>query len=339
MSSERRPRRGAVEARLLPIVALAEDSAASPVFGVEGIAPGPADSPPGEAGALEAETERIEAILGEASQLPRVGTLLLGIRPGWLAKAGPITVLAELIRRHALQESDVVVVLQAPGPAADLGGLDDAQRVLREQGFRLALDGFGSGIANLSLLERLEVDFLKIDPGFATGLRRDRRRRAIVRSITRLAQELGVLTISTGVERQHDLDVVAELGVPYAQGPVFSEPLSGELLARSLDAISEVRPRRETGSRYPQAVDEIAHELANLVAGISLLADQTLKWVTSGDPLHEDLRLILEAGERAVELTRRLQEDDDAAPTDTGDSTRASTSGAEVPDAQRRQSE
>ncbi|MCJ2044336.1 EAL domain-containing protein [Methylobacterium sp. J-078] len=102
---------------------------------------------------------------------------------------------------------------------------------IRDLGAGLSLDNFGTGYSALSYLQRFPFDAIKIDRSFvrqiATG------QTAILRSIVKMAQELGLSIIAEGAESEGDTQALFELGCEYAQGFAFGEPMS-MLQARQL---------------------------------------------------------------------------------------------------------
>lgn len=81
-----------------------------------------------------------------------------------------------------------------------------------------ALDDFGSGMSSLGYLKHLPVDFLKIDGLFIKNILEDAVDRAMVEAIARVAHVMGLQTVAEFVENQDVMDLLAELGIDYAQG-------------------------------------------------------------------------------------------------------------------------
>ncbi|MGH2721731.1 MAG: putative bifunctional diguanylate cyclase/phosphodiesterase, partial [Actinomycetota bacterium] len=84
-----------------------------------------------------------------------------------------------------------------------LGNLEQTLERLeqvRKLGVRVAIDDFGTGYSSLSYLNRLPVDVLKIDKSFVDQLRDGPQQRAVVDTIVRFGQLLGVQTVAEGIE-------------------------------------------------------------------------------------------------------------------------------------------
>jgi EAL domain-containing protein (putative c-di-GMP-specific phosphodiesterase class I) len=83
---------------------------------------------------------------------------------------------------------------------------------IREMGVLIALDDFGTGYASMSYLLQLPFDTLKIDRSFVSEVTSHSQKAAIVRALTGLAHDLGVIVVAEGVETQTELALIAELG-------------------------------------------------------------------------------------------------------------------------------
>jgi PAS domain S-box-containing protein len=104
----------------------------------------------------------------------------------------------------------------------DVGGQFAEQ--IRGLGCRLALDDFGTGFSSLSFLKHLPADFLKIDIDFVRELAHSETDARVIRGIVGLAREFHQITIAEGVEDEHTLLRLKELGVDRAQGYLFARP-------------------------------------------------------------------------------------------------------------------
>ena len=97
---------------------------------------------------------------------------------------------------------------------------------LRKKGFLFALDDFGSGYNSFHYLRELTFDYVKIDGAFVKNIVKSTVDRTLVRNLTRLCQELGILTIAEFVESEEILEELRGMGVDYAQGFHLAMPVS-----------------------------------------------------------------------------------------------------------------
>jgi EAL domain-containing protein (putative c-di-GMP-specific phosphodiesterase class I)/GGDEF domain-containing protein len=105
-------------------------------------------------------------------------------------------------------------------------------QTLRESGFAVCLDDFGSGGASLSYLRSLSVDIVKIDGQYVRELAGSGRDSVVVRHLTELCSELGVATIGEMVETETAANQLREMNVQYGQGYFFGKPAPDPLYHR-----------------------------------------------------------------------------------------------------------
>ncbi|MDB2407567.1 bifunctional diguanylate cyclase/phosphodiesterase [Jannaschia sp.] len=102
---------------------------------------------------------------------------------------------------------------------------------LRQSGFRLDLDDFGTGPATVAHVARFGVHRIVLDRSLVAGIDRDPDRRRVVAAILAMAEVLGIGTLAEGVETEGLQDALRELGCPHFQGFAIARamPLSDTL--------------------------------------------------------------------------------------------------------------
>ncbi|WP_300377509.1 bifunctional diguanylate cyclase/phosphodiesterase [Henriciella sp.] len=111
---------------------------------------------------------------------------------------------------------------------SDPDRLRDVISPLKSMGVRLAMDDFGTGHSNLSLLGRLPFDVFKIDRSFISSLYTDKQAPAIVEMILGMAETLGMETVAEGVETEAQEKFLRHRGCDQYQGYFYSPPVSLE---------------------------------------------------------------------------------------------------------------
>ncbi len=97
--------------------------------------------------------------------------------------------------------------------------------ILKELGYKIALDDFGAEHANFSRMLDLKVDFIKIDGRFIKNIDKDLVSYQISDAITNLAKKLGCKVVAEFVHSEDVFSVVKNIGIDYAQGYFISVPL------------------------------------------------------------------------------------------------------------------
>ncbi len=208
-----------------PIVDLARGA----VVGFEALArfPAPPQEPPDRwftAAAERGMSARLEArvlarALDAAGQLPADTFLTVNVDPGQLADAAVRDVLADREPLH-----DVVVEITGHAGLVEHPGALNAVDWLREVGARIAVDDAGADHADLRALLQLTPELVKIDRRLVAGCDREPARRALIRTVGQFASDLDALVVAEGVEHPAQLEVLADLGVPLAQGFLLGRP-------------------------------------------------------------------------------------------------------------------
>jgi EAL domain-containing protein (putative c-di-GMP-specific phosphodiesterase class I) len=94
----------------------------------------------------------------------------------------------------------------------------------RRLGFKVALDDFGAGHSGMNLLADFPADMIKLDMELTRDLQDRPRAIAIVKSMVRLAEELGSALVAEGVETKDEFRALEACGVTLMQGYLFARP-------------------------------------------------------------------------------------------------------------------
>ncbi len=95
---------------------------------------------------------------------------------------------------------------------------------LKNFGFKINMDDFGSGYSSLNMLNKFPIDTLKLDMGFIHN-ECFRGEKSILRFVIELANGLNMKTIAEGVETEEQYNILKNLGCDQIQGYYFSKPL------------------------------------------------------------------------------------------------------------------
>lgn len=144
--------------------------------------------------------------------------------------------LAESMRRSVLAPLVRQVIIEI----TETGMVDEAGRqvvsAVRALGARIAIDDFGTGANGLTQLENLEIDFIKIDQGFVRKIGSNAPGAKLIDAVVTIARTIGAETIAEGIETDDQATYARAIGVDYAQGFLFSQPLPAADLLRQLPA-------------------------------------------------------------------------------------------------------
>jgi diguanylate cyclase (GGDEF)-like protein len=103
---------------------------------------------------------------------------------------------------------------------------------IKEMGFKLSLDDFGTGFSSLNYLKNLPLDKVKLDKSFIDNIETDERDHLMVKSIIELSHRLGLLVVGEGVETKNQRDLLYILECDFIQGFYYGKP---EPIANKVD--------------------------------------------------------------------------------------------------------
>lgn len=112
---------------------------------------------------------------------------------------------------------------------------------LKDLGFRLSVDDFGTGYCSLSYLRQFPVDILKVDKSFINDIVRDEGALVIVRSILALAGAMKLTVVAEGVETEAQMRLLAQEGCDEIQGYFFSRPVAAKELPALIGRLENKR--------------------------------------------------------------------------------------------------
>jgi len=97
-------------------------------------------------------------------------------------------------------------------------------KALKESGFSIALDDFGSGLASFEYLKNLPIDIVKIDGAFVKHIEDSDIDITMIKAIVEVSQKMGLKTVAEYVENENILSILKTLEVDFAQGYEISKP-------------------------------------------------------------------------------------------------------------------
>lgn len=99
---------------------------------------------------------------------------------------------------------------------------------LKELGFILEIDDFGSGYSSLSVLKNMPIDVLKIDMQFlSSNNEKDKpKAKTIVKNVINMSNDLNIMALTEGVETQNQYSQLIDMGCILFQGYYFAKPMA-----------------------------------------------------------------------------------------------------------------
>ena len=117
---------------------------------------------------------------------------------------------------------------------------------LKEYGFMVSMDDFGSGYSSLNSLKDMPLDILKLDAEFFRGDTNGGRGEIVITEAIALAKSLNMLTVAEGVEFKEQVEFLASKGCDMIQGYFFAKPMPKEEYADKMNRKEGFEEKVET---------------------------------------------------------------------------------------------
>lgn len=153
------------------------------------------------------------------------GLIFINLSPKSLILKEFVPMVISLTRKFQIQHDHVVFEITERETVKNMTLLEKFVLDLKLEGFKFAIDDFGSGFSSFQYIRRLPIDFVKIEGMFVRNMLADTKDMSFVKTLSILAAEFGIQTIAEYVEDEELLNAVHALGIDYAQGFHTGRPM------------------------------------------------------------------------------------------------------------------
>ena len=154
--------------------------------------------------------------------------------------------LLKLVEDNGLSTRDFKLEVTESAYTDDADQLVTVIQQLRDRGFQIEMDDFGSGYSSLNTISKLPIDVLKMDMKFIQNIEENNRDFRLVELILDIARYLKVPVVAEGVETEHQLKLLRDAGCDYVQGYYFSRPLPAADFEGLIQKEIEAKKERQT---------------------------------------------------------------------------------------------
>lgn len=148
--------------------------------------------------------------------------------------------LNDICVSHGVSTSSIEIEITESAAYESLDVLTTVFKQLKDYGFHISIDDFGSGYSSLNMLKDLPADVLKIDRAFLAESNSDKRANDILGHVIRMASSLGMHTICEGIETDEQAKLLGGLGCEMAQGFYFAKPMPSDSFEEILKGHSKI---------------------------------------------------------------------------------------------------
>lgn len=136
--------------------------------------------------------------------------------------------LVSMAEKYGIDPSYLHLEITESAYSENPGQIINTVNQLRQHGFVIEMDDFGSGYSSLNMLNQMEMDYLKLDMKFIQNELSKPEERSILNYIIAMAHGIGLRVVAEGVETREQLNRLRDTGCDYVQGYYFAKPMPVE---------------------------------------------------------------------------------------------------------------
>ena len=145
-----------------------------------------------------------------------------------ILEKGFVEEIVQIVEENGLVPADYHLEVTESAYTEDKGKIVEIVNDLRERGFKVEMDDFGSGYSSLNMLSSMPIDALKLDMGFIRNIHKNQKDYRMVELMMDIAEFLKVPVIAEGVEQEEQYQLLKQAGCDVIQGYYFAKPVPPE---------------------------------------------------------------------------------------------------------------
>lgn len=147
--------------------------------------------------------------------------------------------LLGILKKYDLISGELLLEITESAYSDSAARLIEVVNALRQQGFKIEMDDFGSGYSSLNMLTTIPIDVLKMDMKFVRNMLNDKKSLKLCELVMDISRFLDVPVVAEGVEEKEQLDKLKSMGCQIIQGYYFSKPLPADQFEELIEKEAE----------------------------------------------------------------------------------------------------
>lgn len=143
--------------------------------------------------------------------------------------------LEDIVKKYDVPKDLIHVEVTESALTDNYLKLNEAMNRIKELGYALWLDDFGSGYSSLNVLKDYQFDVIKLDMSFLSNLEDSEKARTLIDCIVNMASRINMLTLTEGVETEAQAEFLNQIGCGRLQGYLFGKPITKDDLYRRIE--------------------------------------------------------------------------------------------------------
>ena len=172
---------------------------------------------------LDFELAITRIVLRSMAQMAKNTRIAISLSARSIQRADFIGAFLGLVAAAPTAKGRLIVEIKDIQEIVELGGVKSAIQRLHEENLKVCLRDFRRLAPTLDYVRHLDIDYLKLGVNFVRDSRGQAKDHVLVRHVAALCRDLKIATIAEGIETGGELEKIRNLGLDFAQGPVFGK--------------------------------------------------------------------------------------------------------------------
>jgi diguanylate cyclase (GGDEF)-like protein len=166
----------------------------------------------------------MENVFRKVSDEGYKGTLFFNLSPKSLILKEFISEALKLASKYEIDRSTIVFEITEKNVVKNITLLEKFVHDLKFEGFKFAIDDFGSGFSSFNYIKRVTVDFIKIEGEIIRSIHEDQKNMTLLKAMSIMAKEFGIQTVAKNIDDEKSLNTIRQIGINYCQGFHLGRP-------------------------------------------------------------------------------------------------------------------
>ena len=138
--------------------------------------------------------------------------------------------ICAMIEEMEVKPGEIEIEVTETAVMIDLEKAKESLERLRTYGITIAMDDFGTGYSSLTYLQKLPLDYLKIDREFIANIKKEDENSFIYKAVIDLAHNMNIQVVAEGIETKEQREFLIRNGCDIGQGYYFAKPMTASEL-------------------------------------------------------------------------------------------------------------
>ncbi|PKM74278.1 MAG: diguanylate phosphodiesterase [Firmicutes bacterium HGW-Firmicutes-17] len=139
-----------------------------------------------------------------------------------------------ITNQYRINRGNLEIELTESSIFEDVERMIEIGEAVRNYGFKMSMDDFGSGYSSINLLGNLPLDIIKMDQGFFNNNLKRKQNHIVVEATINMIKKLGMTVVAEGIETAAEVEMLRALGCDIIQGYYFGKPMTVDAFEKQI---------------------------------------------------------------------------------------------------------